>query len=352
FVLSYLITPSSMTFIKILYNYSYMLEKLITNIKQSLPGGAGKANSVPNLGNDAQSALGNKKVTVQAAMAAAASGEEETKKRNGMIVKVIVICGLAYLAVDEFLLKEKSPVEATPISKSQKKSKKGENNPDSKDNAAVANTNVDAGKENAGDASGFGKANAAQDAISKNNEVAQEQTPPPIENINILNKDNTPINNPSPDSSSTRVGEVSMDQKLDQVVQNIDQNQNQNQNNTTVEEVKIPSQPQQQSQMVAGSKAEPQRDTSMASKIVEDATETAPPAYDQLGRGLVYNCKDKYWACLNKPAYLECNKNMKWNQSKGTPSECVVQDIYNSDEDCAKIQKYNVSVSTPTPFCN
>ena len=90
----------------------------------------------------------------------------------------------------------------------------------------------------------------------------------------------------------------------------------------------------------------------MASKIVDDvAVETAPPPYDQLGRGLVYNCKDKYWACVDKPAYVTCNKNMKWNKSKGNSAECVVQAIYGSDDDCAKVQKYNVSTSQATTFC-
>jgi len=93
------------------------------------------------------------------------------------------------------------------------------------------------------------------------------------------------------------------------------------------------------------------KETKLEDKIVADDVYTPPPVYDQLGRGLVYNCKEKHWACVEKSAYVLCNKNMLWNKSKGKPAECSVQNVYNSDADCNTVQKYNISTSKPTPFC-
>ena len=36
--------------------------------------------------------------------------------------------------------------------------------------------------------------------------------------------------------------------------------------------------------------------------------------YKRLGRGLVYNCRSKFWACLNKKEYLNCRGNLKWSK--------------------------------------
>lgn len=181
--------------------------------------------------------------------------------------------------------------------------------------------------------------------------MAQTETPP-IENVNITDKsDDTSVSSASSHSEMPQSNDVvldskpvdtSVDQKIDQLVDNVGNSSSDNLSSAgqQMEEVKIPS---------AGSGSS---ETSMASKIVDDvAVETAPPPYDQLGRGLVYNCKDKYWACVDKPAYVTCNKNMKWNKSKGNTAECVVQAIYNTDDDCAKVQKYNVNTSVATAFC-
>jgi hypothetical protein len=111
----------------------------------------------------------------------------------------------------------------------------------------------------------------------------------------------------------------------------------------TTEVVNVPSQ---------GSKALPTTETaSMESKIVEEQAEPTVLSYDQLGRGLVYNCKDKYWACVDKESYINCGKSMKLNKSKGKPIFCAVSNIYNSEEDCGKIQKHYVSTSQSTDFC-
>lgn len=302
-----------------------MFEKLITDLKKSLPEPLRKKLGIA----EDSMAYSEENSPVSATNT---SSEEDKKKRNSMILRVVIILGIAYFALDEFVLKgdqNQNVSEAAPQAHVKKKKVK----PVVEEAPAALPTVAEVPTETPAETS-----------------AADHETPTaPIENINVLDKSETiaesapvPQVTQAPEVTETKIGETTtnIDQKIDQLIDNVDQS-------STTEEVKIPSQNASHEE-----KVEPKADSSMASKIVDEATETPPPAYDQVGRGLVYNCKDKYWACLDKPAYVTCNKNMKWNKSKGSAAECVVQDIYNSEEDCAKIQKYNVSTNVATGFCS
>jgi hypothetical protein len=93
------------------------------------------------------------------------------------------------------------------------------------------------------------------------------------------------------------------------------------------------------------------QDTKLEDKIALDDTHVDPPSYDLIGRGLVYNCKNKHWACVNKLTYVSCNKNMKWNKLNGYPAECAIINVYSSIDDCAILQNHNTSTGQHTPFC-
>ena len=48
--------------------------------------------------------------------------------------------------------------------------------------------------------------------------------------------------------------------------------------------------------------------------------------YKRLGRGLVYNCRSKFWACLNKKEYLNCRGNLKWSKlNKKEENVCLLR---------------------------
>ena len=311
-----------------------MLEKLITNFKKSLPEPLRKKLGVAK--EDEQVEEQEEEEVEETEAESEASPEEDKKKKQiSMIIRVVIILVLGYLALDEFVLKQNSSepsveelLAAAP--KKPRRPKKAEATQPTEATAPAEGTTPAEGAVAATDT----KANATEEA--------------PIENINIAPKDESTASSSLdvPTSNDVVVDskpvETGVDQKLDQLVNNFE-NTTETPSTGQMEEVKVPS--------MGGADSEKQ-ETSMASKIVDDvAVETAPPAYDQLGRGLVYNCKDKYWACVDKPAYVTCNKNMKWNKSKGNSAECVVQAIYSSDEDCAKVQKYNVSTSQATTFC-
>ena len=44
----------------------------------------------------------------------------------------------------------------------------------------------------------------------------------------------------------------------------------------------------------------------MKDKITEQKEYIKPPSYERVGRGLVYNCAGKHWACVNKRSYFSC----------------------------------------------
>ncbi len=267
-----------------------------------------------------------------------------------MAIRVVVILGIAFFAIDEFYLKNKTPEPtAEEIQAKLAKSKKNKKNRelDAKNKAEQnAKNEASADDKKTAEKSDNGKVDSAGDA----------PVDPPVENINVMEKSQTvepetldqkidKISETIPAEPTPKIEKV---EEVKEVVKDpiikmeekpeVTKNSGINSDSNVIEEIKIPSQ---------GKSSE----NTMTSKIVETLVETPPPAYDQLGRGLVYNCKDKYWACVDRSAYLTCNKNFKYNESVGKSKECVVQAIYATDEDCAKIQKYNVSVSQSTDFC-
>ncbi|TNF26876.1 MAG: hypothetical protein EP319_12930 [Deltaproteobacteria bacterium] len=94
------------------------------------------------------------------------------------------------------------------------------------------------------------------------------------------------------------------------------------------------------------------KDQNLEDKIAPPKMEyIEPPDYESLGRGLVYNCKGKHWACVDKRSYFKCRDNQKWSKENGKSPECVTRPVYASYEDCRTIQKYYVNTSFKVDFC-
>ncbi len=91
---------------------------------------------------------------------------------------------------------------------------------------------------------------------------------------------------------------------------------------------------------------------SLRKKIKKKKDEyTKPPNYSFRGRGLVYNCKGKHWACVDKESYLSCRENEKWQKRKNKEVECKTIDVYRSNKDCSIIQLHNIHTLVKTDFC-
>jgi len=99
-------------------------------------------------------------------------------------------------------------------------------------------------------------------------------------------------------------------------------------------------------------KAEEKPAIDMASKIEKKLEYVAPPNYERSGRGLIYNCVGKHWACVDKFSYLTCKENTKWSGQNAKKPECVIKNVYASVEDCSIIQKHYIESSEATGFCD
>lgn len=316
-----------------------MLEKLITNLKQSLPEPLRKKLGMEeNHQDEEESSEHSEELNEESHDTSdneSGGGEDKKKKQMSMLIRVVVVLALAYMAIDQFVLKSDDPstevadipvvprkprrkvVPAPTEGGSEVKKAEGESTeakPEESTTAKTPETAPEAAPEAAPETAGTAPAEQA-----------------PIENINIADKKAEEVTPPVVGETAA-VGEVKssetpIDKSIDSLIDSVD------------------------APAKTDNAAADKKEIKLEDKIVADDNYTPPPAYDQLGRGLVYNCKEKYWACIDKMAYVSCNKNMKWNVANGKAAECVVQNVYNSDDDCNIVQKYNVSTNKETPFC-
>lgn len=78
----------------------------------------------------------------------------------------------------------------------------------------------------------------------------------------------------------------------------------------------------------------------------------SPPNYEYVGRGLVYNCPGKHWACVDGPSFKSCednNASIKYLKKK---VECHPYNVYESIKICENMQNRMVSSSAKTTFCD
>jgi hypothetical protein len=324
-----------------------MFEKLFTSLKQSLPEPLRKKLGIEdeithNDHSEEQSEESHDSSSNES------TGDDKKKKQISMIIRVVVVIGLGYLAIDHFFLKEEPKNEIANISARPRKRKvKPGDKTAPAGTVAPVDKVADKATDKVADKTSVEPIVKTPETAEKKSEDKAEMKPvevvSPVENINIADKkieetspskieekpiDNTPILK-NPTESTPKTGEVKsseqVDKSLDSLIDSVDGKDKATDESST------------------------KKDTKLEDKIVADDIYTEPPVYDLLGRGLVYNCKEKYWACVDKSAYVKCNKNMKWNKSHGKPAECSVLNVYNSDDDCGVVQKYNISTSKPSP---
>lgn len=88
-------------------------------------------------------------------------------------------------------------------------------------------------------------------------------------------------------------------------------------------------------------------------KQIEQTVEyVEPPDYTKYGRGLVYNCKLKYWACIDRPRWFMCKDNLKYSNFYGKDKECFPVNVYASQRDCRIMQLHNINTNAETQFCD
>jgi hypothetical protein len=78
----------------------------------------------------------------------------------------------------------------------------------------------------------------------------------------------------------------------------------------------------------------------------------SPPDYEYRGRGLVYNCLGKHWACVDAPSYKACEDNASSVKFLQRNTECYPFNVYETIRGCEDMQNRMVSSSAKTNFCN
>ena len=78
----------------------------------------------------------------------------------------------------------------------------------------------------------------------------------------------------------------------------------------------------------------------------------SPPDYEYRGRGLVYNCQGKHWACVDAPSYKTCEDNSSSVKFLKKKTECYPFNVYETPRGCENMQNRMVSSSAKTAFCS
>lgn len=85
--------------------------------------------------------------------------------------------------------------------------------------------------------------------------------------------------------------------------------------------------------------------------VAEKKDYVAPPDYEYRGRGLVYNCLGKHWACVDAPSFKSCEDNASSVKYLQRPTECHPFNVYETVRGCEDMQNRMVSSSAKTDFC-
>lgn len=279
--------------------------------------------------------IGEKTEVTEGKEEAAATGEDpedEAKKKKSLIIRIIVIAGLAYYGYTEFLVPPPPPPAVVAKPKPKKVPKKDEKVTEAKNEIK------------------------AEEDLKKTEDIVKEEpkkeepkkevkvVAPPVEEITITPKPEeiAPVKNlPTPEP---QIAENDIDKKIDQLIDKEEKVEKK----PVIEEKK----PKKISRSGERKEEVIHSEINMKDKIVIEENYTEAPPYDNFGRGLIYNCKDKYWACVSKLAFVQCNKNMKWNKNNKKPIECAIVNVYHTEEDCITVQQYSITTNQPTYFCD
>ncbi|MBT7609309.1 MAG: hypothetical protein HN576_06110, partial [Bacteriovoracaceae bacterium] len=81
---------------------------------------------------------------------------------------------------------------------------------------------------------------------------------------------------------------------------------------------------------------------------------TDPPIFkdSDYGRGLVYNCLKKHWACVNKASYFKCRDHAKWSLAKKKVPKCVINSIHVDLKSCSTSQLIRINALEEADFCD
>ncbi len=282
--------------------------------------------------------------------------EEAKNKKRALIIKIVAGIAVLYFALDEFVLKKEKPEEVAPPvvtakkhERKPKKSLKEMQKPEEMAKRDVSSVPPQATPETAKP-----EAPAPEPAASIPQPTEPAVTePPPSEAVVPAVTETPPTEQPAPAVTETPPSEpVPAETPV------------------APEATETPSPaetttPATESMGLSETPAVEKPTEEIAQDMQKVAEEVGPipegeikpaakvelPDYSTKGRGLVYNCTGKHWACIDRPGFLNCKEHMRWSEENKKSPECVIKNVYASEEDCSIVQLNYINTNEPTDFC-
>jgi len=327
-------------------------------------------------------------------------------EKRKKIVKIALYAAIAFVVIDTFFLPQDEPEPAKKVKMAQKKSKKNSSKlrdpkEDEKKNSGVnVNTEVVAvppkreeKKEAKKGLTGFNEqelfgTEKAEEMKEKKIHEQAEKIKQMQKQIDQKEKEETKISDPE-DLQIIEESKIDVDQINEEVISENDSLENEQKNETPskiddqssivdpepISELKNTEQDQETMKEMVGEKDtkkievdlvqenQQQEITDMISEIEKDVKNektnqeknkfkyVPPPDYNYPGRGLVYNCLNKHWACVDKVPYSQCRDHYLWSHEKKKNPLCAPIDVYASDKDCIRAQTYNINTLKSVDKC-
>lgn len=267
------------------------------------------------------------------------SDEEEKKKKRSKIIRIAIVGALVVFLASDYIfppedkeVPEEAPVQESPSRRNKKKTEEAPVEP-----AAPVETTETVPAE--------------EPSTTPTTDQATDDLPDVSAGSDIIPTEETPTTTYTPDDSPV---DITSDDSVDSIPSNPTSDDSIYGEDSSVGDVSSPD-------LGIGTSSDDLTDQILqdlekqAGPVEEKKTVTkyvAPPDYDYIGRGLVYNCKGRHWACVDAPSYKVCEDNASSTKFLGKPVECYPFNVYETTRGCEITQNRMVSSNAKTKFCN
>jgi hypothetical protein len=266
------------------------------------------------------------------------TSDEQAKKKKSLIIKVIVVALLAVILLyDEIFPPEPEMPQPVPtLQPRYKKKKPAENNVETKTEQPTAEPTVE------------------QPKIEEPKVEETKNEEPTIDNSGV---DFPQVEESATNLESSTISEPQVDSPIEQTTEStnqvneggfVDTTETNTPSSDIVDDTIIPSENVDFNDTVLKD-LESQVNTTEVE--IEQKEYVAPPDYEYLGRGLVYNCVGKHWACIDGASYKICKTNLAGNKYLKKNVECYPVNVYETQEGCEIVQNRMITSNEKTNFC-
>ncbi|MBT7610409.1 MAG: hypothetical protein HN576_11680 [Bacteriovoracaceae bacterium] len=276
--------------------------------------------------------------------------EDAVAKKKTMIIRGVVIVVIAWIFLEDIVMQKDPPPERKKVQRNKSKRK----NPKKSKLKIVKATPVPMIEKNTEEVKVEPTIEAtAIEVVEKVPEATTDEPPSKVvPDVAINEEPIKPLNTPepvitpepiitpevSPVEKTIVAGETEDDSSMDSFLSDLDESTPTNSEVDTTKGLSALGD--------ALVKIKRDKETPKSAKAA-----ALPPDYIIIGRGLVYNCEGKHWACVDKSSYFQCSRNFKQSRIQNIKPACSVIAVYRSDEDCQVVQTHKINTSSPTDFC-